>query len=223
MDMHVPPVNYSCRWFCYLDILGFSRLVESEGINGILASYEKALRHAERGASRGKRDGISYSWFSDTFILYSSKDTAEDFARVESAGRVFFQTLIQARIPVRGAISCGEFYSQKERNVFIGRALIDSHCYGEKQRWLGFVLTPSAVARMSDLGLDVRKRAFYKPVPAGVFEPPLPGPVWAYAFNNAAVNGESPFPGALMEMRQAAPQDARAKYKRTLRFIRQHA
>ncbi|MHC5077210.1 MAG: hypothetical protein ACYTFM_12395, partial [Planctomycetota bacterium] len=122
---YFPKVRYTKRWFCYLDLLGFEKLVQTGDIQQILPLYEKALSNIERAAVEKSPHGISFSWFSDTFIIFSRTGRPEQFALVEQAGRLFFQELILNQIPVRGAISFGDLYSQQERNVFIGPALVD--------------------------------------------------------------------------------------------------
>jgi len=48
----------------------------------------------------------------------------------------------------------GELYTQKKKNIFLGRALIDAYEYGEKQNWLGFILTPKVYERLKNTDLD---------------------------------------------------------------------
>jgi hypothetical protein len=224
MEPHIPTIQYRRRWFCYLDLLGFSQLVRSESIDRILPLYERALGHIEMASADRSRRGVFYSWFSDTFIMYSQGDTPEEFARVEQAGRLFFQELILARIAVRGALTCGDLYSQQERNIFIGEALIDAHAYGEGQDWLGFLLAPGAIARMREIGVPAEERAFYRVVPPeGVMKQQPTSPVYAFAFNNGEVNGKNPYLQALTAMQAIAPEVAVGKYVRSLAFLREHA
>lgn len=106
----------------------------------------------------GKEEGgLLHSWFSDTFIICSRSDSLQDFARVESAARIFFQLLLMAKIPVRGCISHGKLYSQAKRNIFVGPALIEAYLYGEALDWIGFCLAPSVEEKLkSDLHLSQR-------------------------------------------------------------------
>jgi hypothetical protein len=222
MDKKPTKVRYSKRWFCYLDLLGFRRLVERDEIHRILPTYEKALRHLEQSAVEYKHRGLYSSWFSDTFIIYSESDRSEHFALVEHVGRVFFQELILNRIPVRGALAHGDLYSQQERNIFIGPALIDAYSYGEGQDWLGFMLTPSAIEAMSSIGLPAPERPMYREVQeTGILKPGLSGPVYAYAFNNGLVAGKNPFKLALESMKETADHKQQSKYERTLSFLSQ--
>ena len=213
-------LKYRSRWFCYLDLLGFARQVETKNINHILPLYEKALDSMDISRIDKGKYGISFSWFSDTFIIFSQSDSAQDFALVEQAGRLFFQKLIMNQIPVRGAISCGDLYTQLERNVFIGLALIEAYRYGEGQNWLGFVLTPSAVKQLERIGLPVHQRLVYRLISDdGIVNSDLDGPVYAFAFNNGHINGKSAFIRPLEAMKNKADKKNVTKYDRTLEFL----
>jgi hypothetical protein len=51
-----------------------------------------------------------------------------------------------------------------EHNIFVGEALIDAYEYGEKQDWLGFLLTPAVYETLHATQLDVRERIHYRAV-----------------------------------------------------------
>ncbi len=131
-----PAIRYTARWFCYLDLLGFRTLVEREDIQQVLPLYEQVLADLKKAVKTKETHGILHSWFSDTFIIYSKYGRARDFSQIEQASRLFFRELIAHGIPVRGALTYGKLYSQQERNIFIGPALIDGYQYGEGQDWL---------------------------------------------------------------------------------------
>jgi hypothetical protein len=225
MESNLPPVNYTRRWFCYLDLLGFSELVMSRSIDRVLPLYERALAQVRKGSKARRQHGIYYSWFSDTFIIFSRTDSPEDFSNLEQAGRLLFQYLIREHIPVRGAISCGNLYTQQERNVFIGPALIDAHKYGEGQDWIGFALAPSAIEQLERVGLSASRRSHYREVTdLTVLKKNISPPLFAFAFNNARVRGRNPYLSPLQAMRaRAGSPDVRAKYDRTLLFLTSHA
>ncbi|WP_054030975.1 hypothetical protein [Desulfatitalea tepidiphila] len=221
MKINLPKeLRYRSRWFCYLDLLGFARQVETKSINQILPLYEKALDSIDISRNDKGKHGISFSWFSDTFIIFSQSNSAQEFALVEQAGRLFFQKLIMNQIPVRGAISCGDLYTQLERNVFIGPALIEAYRYGEGQNWLGFVLTPSAIKQLDRIGLPAHERLVYRMIPGdGIINSELSGPVYAFAFNNGQINGQSVFIRPLEAMKRKADEKNRTKYNNTLEFL----
>jgi hypothetical protein len=216
-------LQYRDRWFCYLDILGFRELIRTKDARHVIELYDAVIGKLKMGADEKKPLGISYSWFSDTFILFSRGDSLQEFVLLEQAGRLFFQRLILADIPARGALSHGRLYSNLERNIFIGEALIEAYEYGEKQNWLGFLLTPSVHRKLIDTQLDVRNRYNYRVAPRDVIRHPVQENVFAFAFNNGTVNGANPLLSAIRRMKRTAPQQYEVKYANTEKFIAKHA
>ncbi len=213
---------YRERWFCYLDLLGFTNLVRSGAVEQVIPLYKEVLNSLEQQVAPKEKLGISYSWFSDTFIIFSRGNSDHEFTLVEQAGRLFFQKLILGRIPVRGAITVGKLYSQLEQNIFIGEALIDAYEYGEKQNWLGFVLTPGVYAKLEQTSLDLRHRIHYRPIGQPIITHPSPQNIYAFAFNNGLVNGVNPYLEAVRIMRSEVADCYKQKYINTEKFILEH-
>lgn len=218
------PLRYRDRWFAYLDLLGFTNLVQSGGIEKVLPVYSEALKRMQIACRLGKDDaGLLNSWFSDTFIIYSRSDSLKDFAHVESAARNFFQLLLLKNIPVRGCISHGKLYSQAKQNVFIGQALIEAHMYGEALDWIGFCLAPSVEEKLK-YDLPLEKRSHYRKISDRYVLRKAPAKyLYAFAFNNGTVNGENPYRIALQSMKIDAPPEASQKYVNSLAFLNQFA
>jgi len=220
IDLNYRPLRYRDRWFAYLDLLGFTNLVQSNSIQDVLPIYSEALNRMRKACKLGKKEvGLLSSWFSDTFIIYTRSDSLQDFAYLESAARNFFQLLIIKNIPARGCISHGKLYSKVNQNIFVGPALIEAHTYGEALDWIGFCLAPSVEAKLeSDLPLD--QSPFYRRVSDRDILREAPAEhLYAYAFNNGTVNGKNPFREKIQKMKQSAPSGAVKKYKNTLAFL----
>lgn len=216
-------LHYTNRWFAYFDLLGFSNLVRQHKIEHVLPIYEEVLDTITQKANSKSGKGISYSWFSDTFILFTRSDTEQEFALIEHVSRLFFQKLILNKIPVRGALTVGSLYTQQQKNIFIGEALIDTYEYGEKQDWLGFILTPSVYHQLAGSSLNLGQRAHYRAVDIeGVITHPSPENVFAFAFNNGTVNGMNPYLIAIQSMKQTAGTRYSRKYNNTEKFIQNH-
>jgi hypothetical protein len=49
---------------------------------------------------------------------------------------------------LRGALTVGDFYADRNSNIYLGEALVDAHNFTEKQDWIGLVLTPNAHAKL---------------------------------------------------------------------------
>jgi len=217
------PVKYSKRWFAHIDLLGFTHHVENDKLDTVLSTYESALANLDDSTNLFKGRGIHHSWFSDTFIIYSSDDSAEQFKLVETLSHRFLNGHIYKQILARGAIACHNFYSQKEKNIFIGQALIESHEYGEDQNWIGLILTPSATENLKDVEPSVLNS--YQDIPKNVLRKKQPNGVKAYTFKHGYNNGEMHGLRECLEtMRDKLPFDekfdsVRQKYDRTICFI----
>ena len=184
-----------------------------------MPTYYEVIETLKKHGAAFKAKKLLYSWFSDTFIIYSNSDTYDDFHSVEYAGRCFFEQLIANQIPVRGALTYGALYSQLKNNVFVGPALIDAYKHAENQDWLGFVLTPAAKWKLHSSD-ELHLLGNYSPIEdASMFKDPANGPVLGFSFKNAGSGGHNPYVAALKSMRAAAAEEYRGKYDRTLSFI----
>jgi hypothetical protein len=147
------------RWLGHFDLLGARRLLRSGDHFEVFSVYAKAVEEATRGATR--RGIFHQAWFSDTFLIYSDGDSWACFVALEAVVRWFAFFLIMAKIPNRGAMACGDFYADEMEDMYSGEALVESYNYAETQDWIGFVLAPTAVARLDEAGLPARERLHY--------------------------------------------------------------
>jgi hypothetical protein len=157
--IQVDPSYQARRWITYLDLLGFTELINTKGWIYIFSYYKQAIEYCTK--EYASESTIEKAWFSDTFLLYSPDDTALSFTAIEATTRWFVYFLVSNGIPVRGAISCADLYADKENNLFFGKALLEAYHYGENQNWIGFVLTPSCVEQMAAIGLPADQRLDY--------------------------------------------------------------
>ena len=159
--IHVDPRYQSRRWVSFLDLLGFTKLIQTNDWVHVFTYYSQALDDCiNKVATFGST--IEKAWFSDTFFLYSSDDTFLSFTEISSVTQSFVESLVCHNIPVRGAISCGDLYADKENNLFFGEALIEAYYYGENQNWIGFVLTPSCIRQMRIINRPADQRNDYR-------------------------------------------------------------
>ena len=111
--------NEALRWIAYIDLLGTKKLIYGNKAKDIFSVYRKAIEEFKNQS--GKMEEMNSIWFSDTFILYSEDNSVNGYSELEHLARWFHYYLIQEGIPVRGAISYGGFYCDKENNLFFGK------------------------------------------------------------------------------------------------------
>ncbi len=221
-------LRYRQRCLSYFDLLGFSNIIRDNKIEHIIPLYEEVLKFLHSSASTKIKYGLDYSWFSDTFLLFTKGDTEGEFSLIEQASRLFFEKLITNHIPVRGSLTIGEFYTQKEKNIFLGKALVEAYEYGETQNWLGFILTPSVYEYLSNSNTLSNQLSFYTNISSSrILEPKTKttkqldsNNVLAFNFRNKIINDESIFLRHIQQMKDEVPLKYQEKYKNTEMFIK---
>lgn len=220
-QIHVVPACNKIRWVSYLDLLGFKKTVQTKSWTYVFSLYSDAINEFI-GKDNNIQD-IEKTWFSDTFLLYSVDNTASSFVGIETTTRCFLHYLISSGIPVRGAMSCGNFYADKINNIFFGEALIESYQYGENQDWLGLVLSPSAVRQMEEIGLPADRRLNYAywNIPKkydDTIDEKLPAYIIGREF---IINGRNICLDKLIEMKtNIHDENISRKYENTINFIK---
>lgn len=112
----------------------------------------------------------------------------------------------------------GDLYSQKEKNIFIGKALIDSYKYGEDQDWVGLILTPDAAFEV-EKHLSGASLKYYSELPKGVMRQLSPDKVLAYTFDHGHTSkGNNMLVNCLKEMSATAPLPVKEKYEKSISF-----
>jgi hypothetical protein len=157
--LDIEPARIVRKWICYFDLLGFSALLK-ESLTNAFYQWEVCLSDLKNMLKNNPE--IEYAYFSDTFLIYASDDSAKSFIRLESASRWFFQIALQRNIPFRGAMACDEFYADKSNGIFLGKALVEAARSEQKYNWIGFVLCNSAIQRMNEIGLPADQRLNYR-------------------------------------------------------------
>jgi hypothetical protein len=152
-------INGNC-WVACFDILGFKKAIldfeQSYGVGRLNSFADVIYREVLDTLNRDVKDwqGRVYTcWASDTFVFYTPDDTSTSFNLISAVAINFFCRRIW-RSPsymMRGALGTGQFYADKQNNIFLGSALIDAYGYAEKQNWIGFVGTPSAEKKIADI------------------------------------------------------------------------
>jgi hypothetical protein len=162
------PSKTGRKWVSYFDLLGFKRFVCEHPLENVFFAYSICLEEFRRQEQRAGKwsSKLELIHFSDSFLIYTTDDTAGSFAALEMASRHFFNFVLLrgGGFPLRGAMACDDFYADRSSGVVFGKALVEAHEIGERFGWIGFVLSPSAVSRMADpkINLPANERLNYR-------------------------------------------------------------
>lgn len=136
------------RYLLFLDILGFSQLVETRGSEAVFKIIEQALEPFNRWEQLNGNFRTIY--FSDTFVFYQEPKGYHRslFLDVYAIGGMVLSALLAAGISARGAISFGEFEvktdSSNRHQLYSGRAMIEAYRAEQREKWIGITILPSA-------------------------------------------------------------------------------
>lgn len=136
------------RYLLFLDLLGFSDRVESQNPNQIFKLIDEVLQDFTRWENLNKFFRTIH--FSDSFILYQEPLGYDNraFLDVYALGGFLLCSMLSKGIPVRGAISFGDFQVNKDstnkHQVYFGKALIEAYKATINENWIGITIQPSA-------------------------------------------------------------------------------
>ena len=140
--------------FCLLDVLGFSNLVTTVGLDSLYEKYKELIRSAEDwqvdGVFFSSRCGHPYfgynriqsTYFSDTIIFWCPYDIHHLEILAHSLKEVVCRS-IEIGLPLRGAISVGKAKLGLDQRAFAGEPIVKAVNAEKVQQWIGITLSNS--------------------------------------------------------------------------------
>lgn len=145
--------------FAMFDVLGFSRWLDSVGLQAVLDAYHLLIervvvRPNEKGGLSAvqTRDGSifavtgppGYAYFSDTIILWHPlvPPFVDDF--VTRCSSLICEALAMD-IPLRGAITLGDAVLDRDSDFFLGAPIVEAAGVEKAQNWLGLTFGQTAM------------------------------------------------------------------------------
>ncbi len=79
-------------WLAVFDILGFSNLINVNEDNlqafNVRVDYEETIQNLESSCNDYFPGSLNYCWFSDTFLIYTSDDSAKSYTIIQLASKI---------------------------------------------------------------------------------------------------------------------------------------
>lgn len=147
------------RTVAFIDILGFKELVKTNSadelgtrftkiVSGIISNMNGKLDDLPSDLTFlpnfhcGEPYCISFV-FSDSIILISNDESEESCLALLLYSLRVSQLLIGNNFPIRGAITFGEMYVDRDNSLFLGKALTHAYELEQSQNWVGLVIDKS--------------------------------------------------------------------------------
>ena len=125
--------QYTNHMVAFLDILGFSKLVNNPRLNAIFYYALTAVSNIPRKKEEYENIGIfnpKTSILSDSIIISFTQETHYCFEMLIRLINTMLVTFLDDNILLRGAITSGPMYH--EEGIVFGPALVRAHMLGEK-------------------------------------------------------------------------------------------
>ncbi len=131
-----------------LDVLGFSAMIAEDREGKQVATYLDCVRQAAGAGT------VEFAVFSDSIILTVEEKPPTGLLTISEACAKLMFALVDKEIPVRGAISHGDFVRVQVGNqgIFVaGKAVIDAYRVEQDQDWIGVMIAASALRTVPSL------------------------------------------------------------------------
>jgi len=159
------------RYVAHVDMLGMTGLtlrnpeLAWSAVSEMVLALQaiKRLVFSVNGHDVRIADHVGSFTFSDTVLLFTRGDEAEDLRSIIFSVDELFSRLLHRSLPFRVGVAHGLFVFNLDEGVFVGPPLIQAYRLGEEAQWLGAVLDQPVAERAAQLepahkdskGLDV--------------------------------------------------------------------
>ncbi|MBI3793547.1 MAG: hypothetical protein HY280_02315 [Nitrospinae bacterium] len=141
------------RYICFLDVLGFSEIINSGGFEKF-NKYIKIINRTIESIDINQQ----YIVFSDSIIIFSEDDNEQSFINLASIVSVIsYEFLVNENLALRGSIAHGlvELLQEKTKTTLAGKPIIEAYKLEQSQNWIGVILARSVIARDPSLALKI--------------------------------------------------------------------
>ena len=148
------------RFVSFLDVLGFSDLVNKSELDEVKKKLEAAVSAMPYGLALGewprgsgnianiaaRQPQLRFSAFSDTYMIWSEDASIACFFEIVVATALVTGCLFSVGLGVRGAITSGEAECILGTSQLVGRAVTRAASLEKQQEWFGVVFDPEILS-----------------------------------------------------------------------------
>ncbi len=135
----------------FLDVLGWKGIWKNKErsidiLSNLISDIKKEAKRIQTISVNNEEKGVGLKItilsISDTIVFLSSGTVKDIIPMHTELCRWAIKEGLERGLPLRGAISCGEYENTK--NIIIGPAVDEAASWHESTDWIGVILTPSA-------------------------------------------------------------------------------
>jgi hypothetical protein len=143
------------NYVAYLDVLGFKELVYKDKISQ-LETYFSTIKETLEVLRHDKKS-IDSILISDSIVLISP-DSNDDFKILLRAIQTIQARLALKNIWLRGAVSFGEIYFEKESSLVVGKGLVNAYLLEQEAKFPRVIIDPIILSKK----LSTNRIEFYE-------------------------------------------------------------
>lgn len=148
--------NLENKFVAFLDVMGFSNLVNGGSIDNLESYFEKITEVLDK--LRQDKADIKSFLISDSIILIAPSGLS-GFIQLLWAIRRIQSAILWRKILLRGAVSYGQVYYNKEKNIIVGKGFIKAYLLEQEAVYPRVIIDPSIIRQLS-----TDKKAFLKQI-----------------------------------------------------------
>lgn len=137
--------NFKERYIAFIDVMGFSNLVNKSRIDN-LESYFSKITEVLEDLKNDKKEIDSFL-ISDSIILLSD-DSLEGLKQLLVAVKRIQYGLLWRKILMRGAISFGQVYYNREKNIIVDKGFIRAYLLEQEAIYPRVIIDPLIVRKV---------------------------------------------------------------------------
>lgn len=147
--------NLRDKYVAFIDVMGFSNLVNREKIDN-LESYFSRITEVLDQIKTDKAEIESFL-ISDSIILIAP-DTTQSLKQLLTAIRRIQSALLWKKILLRGSVSFGQIYYNKERNIVVGKGFIKACLLESEANFPRIIIDPSIINKFEGDKVDFLRK-----------------------------------------------------------------
>ncbi|WP_217475637.1 hypothetical protein [Stutzerimonas stutzeri] len=156
-------VKLENRLIAFLDVLGFSARLKGEDIESLHQQYSAFIDEAKnatfftaQGDNTGRKNFEFSQFLFDSIVLVSCPiDDVYNVNNFVSAVSLLLEFGFKSKLPLRGAISQGDFLYDEERNIFLSERFPELAKFELKQEWAGCAVLKHAEQTIVNSALGI--------------------------------------------------------------------